>query len=92
MEAEVKQDILHRLRGIEGHVRGIARMVEEDAYCIDIMRQIHAVQRALEKVNVRVLENHLNTCVTTALRSENPEERQRVLKEIVSVFEETGKL
>ncbi len=92
MEAEIKKDVLRRLRSIEGHVRGITRMVEDDAYCIDIMRQVHAVQQALEKVNARVLENHLNTCVTTAVRSEKPEERERVLKEIVSVFEETGKL
>ncbi len=92
MQPEVKQDIIKRLKSVEGHVRGIARMVEQDAYCIDIMRQIHAVQRALEKINARVLENHLNTCVTTAVRSDDPKERERVMKEIVSVFEETGKL
>ncbi len=92
MDPAVKRDVLKRLRTIEGHIRGIARMVEEDAYCIDIMRQVHAVQQALERVNARVLENHLNTCVTTAVRSDNPEERDRVLREIVSVFEETGKL
>ena len=67
-------------------------MVEQYAYCIDIMRQVHAVQKALERVNARVLENHLNTCVTTAIRSEDPEVRDRMMKEIVSVFEETGKL
>ncbi len=92
MEPEVKRDVLRRLKSVEGHVRGIARMVEQDAYCIDIMRQIHAVQKALERINARVLENHLNTCVTTAVRSDDPAERERVLKEIVSVFEETGKL
>ncbi len=92
MNPAIKQDVLKRLRSIEGHVRGIARMVEEDAYCIDIMRQIHAVQKALERVNARILENHLNTCVATAVCSEDPGERDRVMKEIVSVFEETGKL
>lgn len=92
MDPQVKKEVIKRLRSIEGHVRGIARMVEEDAYCIDIMRQVHAVQKALERVNALVLENHLNTCVTTAVRSEDPQERDRVLREIVSVFEETGKL
>lgn len=92
VEPEVKQDILARLRSIEGHVRGIARMVDEDAYCIDIMRQVHAVQKALERVNARVLENHLHTCVTTVLRGDDSEERERILQEIVTVFEETGKL
>lgn len=92
MDPTVKQEVLKRLRSIEGHVRGIARMVEQDAYCIDIMRQVHAVQKALERVNALVLENHLNTCVTTAVRSDDPAERDRVLREIVSVFEETGKL
>ncbi len=92
MRPEIKQDVIRRLKSVEGHVRGITRMVEEDAYCVDIMRQIHAVQRALEKINARVLENHLNTCVTTAVRSDDPAERERVMKEIVSVFEETGKL
>ncbi len=92
VDPAVKQELLTRLKSIEGHVRGIARMVEQDAYCIDIMRQVHAVQKALERVNARVLENHLNTCVTTAIRSEDPEVRDRMMKEIVSVFEETGKL
>ncbi|HIC87817.1 MAG TPA: metal-sensing transcriptional repressor, partial [Anaerolineae bacterium] len=73
-------------------VRGIQRMVEGDEYCIDITKQIMAVQRALEKVNALILENHLNTCVTTALRSADIEERERVIQEIMDVFEATGKL
>jgi len=87
-----KAEIRNRLKSVEGHVRGIQRMVEEDAYCIDIMKQIKAVQQALERVNALILENHLNTCVTTALRSEDIQERERVIDEIVDVFRATGKL
>ncbi|GAI83489.1 unnamed protein product, partial [marine sediment metagenome] len=70
----------------EGHVRGIERMVEEDAYCIDVIRQVQAVQAALGKVNNLILDNHLNSCLITAVRGEDPEGRERVLKEISEVF------
>jgi DNA-binding FrmR family transcriptional regulator len=92
MTDEHKQGILNRLKSIEGHVRGIQRMVDEDAYCIDVINQNLAVQRALEKVNSLILELHLQTCVTTAIRGDNPAERERVIDEILSVFEATGKL
>ena len=87
-----KKDALNRLRSIEGHARGIERMVENDAYCIDIMKQIKAVQNALERVNSLLLANHLQTCVTTALRSNDDVERERVINEIIDVFDATGKL
>ncbi len=92
MEADQKRLVLNRLKSIEGHVRGIQRMVEDDSYCIDLIRQIHAVQKALEGVSSLTLENHLNTCVTTAIRGSDVDERQRMIGEIVSVFQETGKL
>jgi DNA-binding FrmR family transcriptional regulator len=77
---------LKRLKTVEGHLHGIVRMVEEDAYCIDVLRQIQAVQAALNKVSVGILEDHLSSCVTTAIRGEDPAERVRVLKEITDVF------
>jgi CsoR family transcriptional regulator, copper-sensing transcriptional repressor len=83
---------LRRLKTIEGHMRGIIRMVEEDAYCIDVIRQVQAVQAALNKVSAGILENHLNSCVTTAIRGEDPSERERVLKEITDVFETATKV
>jgi len=92
MEAKTKGEVLRRLRSVAGHVEGIARMVEEDAYCIDIIRQIQAVQRALAKVNNLVLAQHLRTCATTAIRGEDPEERERVLEEIAEVFEAAQKI
>jgi DNA-binding FrmR family transcriptional regulator len=82
----VNQDVLNRLKSIEGHVRGVERMVEEDAYCIDVIRQLQAVQSALNRVNELILENHLSSCVITAVRGDDPAERERVLNEISEVF------
>jgi DNA-binding FrmR family transcriptional regulator len=81
------EETLKRLKIIEGHMGGVIRMMEEEAYCIDVIRQIQAVQAALNKVSAAILENHLNSCVTTAIRGENPAERERVMKEITDVFE-----
>ncbi|MDD5368434.1 MAG: metal-sensitive transcriptional regulator [Anaerolineaceae bacterium] len=80
------EEALKRLKNIEGHVRGIERMMEEEAYCIDVIRQIQAVQAALNRVSSQILDNHLNTCLITAVRGEDIEERERVLKEIGEVF------
>ena len=92
MADEYRQGIINRLKSIEGHVRGVQRMMEEDAYCIDIINQNLAVQRALEKVNSLILERHLQTCVTRAIKGDDPEERERVIAEIMSVFEATVKV
>ncbi len=86
------EDALRRLKIVEGHLRGVIRMVEEDAYCIDIIRQIQAVQAALNKVSGQILENHLHSCVITAIEGEDPTERERVLKEIAEVFEMATKV
>jgi DNA-binding FrmR family transcriptional regulator len=80
-------ETLKRLKTIEGHVRGVERMVEEDAYCIDVIRQIQAVQAALNKVSTQILENHLNSCLIKAVRGDDPDERERVLQELTDVFE-----
>lgn len=85
------EDVVRRLRSVEGHIRGVERMVREGAYCIDVVNQILAVQRALGKVSGLVLERHLRTCVTTAIRSESPDDRERVIEEILDVFEASGK-
>jgi DNA-binding FrmR family transcriptional regulator len=80
-------ETLKRLKTIEGHVRGVERMVEEDAYCIDVIRQIQAIQAALNKVSTQILENHLNSCLIKAVRGDDPDERERVLQELTDVFE-----
>jgi DNA-binding FrmR family transcriptional regulator len=91
MSQETTKRIVRRLQIIEGHIRGIQRMVDDDAYCIDIIKQVTAVQSALHKVNQIILENHLNTCVTSAVRGDDPKERERVLREIAEVFEASTK-
>ncbi|MBN1452759.1 MAG: metal-sensitive transcriptional regulator [Anaerolineales bacterium] len=85
-------DTLRRLKTIEGHLRGIIRMVEEDAYCIDVIRQIQAVEAALNKASAQILEAHLNSCVITAVQGDDQAERERVLKEITEVFEMSTKV
>ncbi len=82
----VNEDALKRLKNIEGHVRGIEQMVENGAYCIDIIRQIQAVQAALDRVSGNILEGHLHSCVINAVRGEDIDERERVLTEIADVF------
>ncbi len=89
---ENQENTLRRLKTVEGHLRGVIRMVEQDEYCIDVIRQIQAVEAALNKVSTQILENHLNSCVTTAIRGSDPGERERVLKEITEVFEMSSKV
>lgn len=86
------ENALRRLRTIEGHIRGIQRMIENEVYCIDVIRQVQAVQAALNKVSTQILEEHLNSCLITAVRGEDPAERERVLKEIADVFETATKV
>jgi len=92
MEEGVKKQIVNRLRSISGHVQGIERMVEGDVYCIDVIKQVLAVQSALTKVSNLVLEKHLQTCVTAAIRGQDPEQQRRVIGEIVDVFEMSRKV
>jgi CsoR family transcriptional regulator, copper-sensing transcriptional repressor len=87
----VDQSVLNRLKTVEGHIRGIEHMVEEGAYCIDIIHQIQAVQASLNKINNQVLDNHLNSCLITAVRGDDIAERERVLKEISDVFNASQK-
>jgi DNA-binding FrmR family transcriptional regulator len=86
------QNTLRRLKTIEGHLKGIIRMVEEDTYCIDVIRQIQAVDAALSKVSAQILESHLNSCVINAIKGDDQSERERVLKEISEVFEMSTKV
>ena len=81
-----------RLKTIEGQIRGIQRMIEEDVYCIDVISQIHAVQSALNKVSTMILEDHLHTCLITAVRGDDLQESERVLQEIIDVFDAAAKV
>ncbi len=91
MAEDVDREVLKRLRSVEGHVRGVAKMVENDAYCIDVVQQILATEKALERIRGLLLDRHLRTCVTTAIRGDDPVERERVIEEILSVTAARGR-
>jgi CsoR family transcriptional regulator, copper-sensing transcriptional repressor len=91
MDDLTKKTVKQRLASASGHLKGIERMVDDDIYCIDVIKQVQAVQAALNKVSTLILDNHLRTCVTTAIRSDEPDERERVLAEITSVFTVSNK-
>jgi DNA-binding FrmR family transcriptional regulator len=86
------EEALHRLKSIEGHIRGIQKMVEDDKYCIDVIRQIQAVQAGLNKVTTMILEEHLHSCLITAVRGDDPTDRERVLEEIADIFDTATKV
>jgi DNA-binding FrmR family transcriptional regulator len=88
----MNEEAVQRLKTVEGHVAGVRRMMEEGKYCIDVIRQIQAVQSALNKTSKIILEEHMNSCMTTAIRGDDPEERERVLKEITEVYEAASKV
>jgi DNA-binding FrmR family transcriptional regulator len=85
-----KDKILIRLRSAEGHLRGVMQMVEEDGYCIDVLRQTKAIHAALSKVETLLLDRHLHHCVTRAVRSEKPAERERVIAELLDIYQAKG--
>jgi CsoR family transcriptional regulator, copper-sensing transcriptional repressor len=81
-----KTKVANRLRRIQGQIGGIEKMIQEDRYCIDILTQISAVVSALRGVEDRVMQNHLNTCVADAMRSEDPKEQQEKVDEVLTVI------
>lgn len=87
-----RTQILNRLKSVDGHLRGVIKMVEEDAYCLDVLKQLQAVQGAIGRVNALLLQDHLQTCVTTAIRSDEAGERERVIGELLSLFEQGAQL
>ncbi|HSH05597.1 MAG TPA: metal-sensitive transcriptional regulator [Anaerolineae bacterium] len=92
MDEKTQKTVKRRLASAAGHLKGIERMVEDDTYCIDVIRQIQAVQSALNKVSELMLDNHLRTCVTTAIQGDDVSEREKMLEEVTSVFAMSAKL
>ncbi|MBP9798054.1 metal-sensitive transcriptional regulator [Candidatus Woesebacteria bacterium] len=80
---DTKERIVHRLKIAQGHVKKIMTMVEGDAYCIDILHQSYAVQKALKEVDSVILENHLQTCTSEAIRDGRSEE---AITEVMKIF------
>lgn len=87
MQDERRRDVLKRLSYIEGHVAGIRKMVEEDKYCVDVLRQTYAVRKALEKLESIVLEGHLQTCVPEGIKGDREGE---VIQELVQLYNIAG--
>ncbi len=86
MGPTAKASVAKRLSRIEGQVRGIARMVEEDRYCIDVVTQISAVRAALRRAEEEVLRDHVAHCVAHAIRSGDAEEQSRKVAELMDVL------
>jgi DNA-binding FrmR family transcriptional regulator len=86
MHNEAKTQVTKRLQRIEGQVRGLARMVEEDRYCIDIVTQISAVRAALRRVEEEVLRDHVAHCVEGAIASGNRADQRKKIAELMDVL------
>ena len=91
MQIDTKPKILNRLSRIEGQVRGIARMVDEDRYCIDLLTQLRAVRAALLRVETEVLRDHLDHCVMGAMTGDDPEDRKAKAGELIELLARAGR-
>ena len=83
-KADTRDDAIKRLSYIEGHLAGVKKMVEEDRYCVDILRQTFAVRRALQKLESQLIDGHLRTCVVDGVKQGREEQ---VLSELVELYE-----
>ena len=86
MEEKKKKQIINRVSYLSGHLKGVKKMIEEDKYCIDIIKQNEAVIAALHKVNEMILENHLDTCVTEAIKGKSESERREKINELLEIY------
>ena len=91
MQNDTKQAVGKRLSRIEGQVRGLARMVDDDRYCIDIVTQIDAVRGALRRVEEEILRDHVAHCVEHAISSGDKQEQRQKIAELMDVLERSGR-
>jgi DNA-binding FrmR family transcriptional regulator len=91
MERENRPKLLNRLSRIEGQVRGVARMVEDGRYCIDILTQVQAVRAALARVETEMLNDHLSHCIEGAIASGDKEEQRRKASELIQLLERSAR-
>lgn len=89
--ADGKAAKLNRLKRVAGQVRGVAQMVEDDRYCIDILTQIQAIKSALARVESQILKDHAACCVAEAIASGDAEDQRRKFEELVDLFEKAGR-
>lgn len=78
---------INRLRRIEGQVRGVAKMLEEDRYCIDVLTQMQAIKSAIARAESEILKSHAATCVENAIASGNPQEQREKVFELIDLFD-----
>jgi DNA-binding FrmR family transcriptional regulator len=87
VKRESKPSLLTRLNRIEGQVRGIARMIEDDRYCVDVLTQLQAARAALVKVETQMLKDHLGHCIEEAIVGGNAGEQRKKAKELIELLE-----
>ncbi len=86
-----KREIVSRLNRIQGQVRGIAGMVEDDRYCIDVLTQVRAVRAALGRVETEILKGHLRHCIEGAIVAGDAEEQRKKASELIQLLEHTSR-
>ncbi|MDX2120690.1 MAG: metal-sensitive transcriptional regulator [Gemmatimonadota bacterium] len=86
VDPEIKASVLTRLRRIEGQVRGLQKMVDEERYCADVITQVSSVQEALRAVSRSLLRNHLQHCASAAIRAEDPAAAEAMYDELVDLM------
>ena len=91
MRADIKPKLLNRLSRIEGQVRGVVRMVEDDRYCIDVLTQLQAVRAALARVETEMLKDHLGHCIEGAIVSGDKAEQRRKAGELIELLERSAR-
>ena len=92
MNDAAKQKVLARIRRIAGQLEGVARMIEDDRYCVDILLQIASAQAALGQAGKVIVRSHVETCVSEAIESGKPAERKQKIDELIEVFGRYGGL
>ena len=91
MERSNKAQLRNRLSRIEGQVRGIAKMIDEDRYCIDVLTQLQAVRSALARVESEMLKDHLNQCIVGAMASGDVDEQRQKAQELIDLLGRTAR-
>ena len=91
MDAQDKPQLLNRLNRIAGQVRGVARMVDEERYCVDVLTQVQAARAALARVETEVLKDHLGHCIEGAIVSGDKDEQRRKAAELIELLERAAR-
>ena len=86
LKSDEKKKVLNRIKRINGQVEAVGRMIDDEEYCVDVLMQISAATGALAKVGQIVLENHLKTCVTEAMKNNDVKDREEKLEELIKLF------